>query len=296
MQEPFASDKKQCIVSSLIPTENYLIFTLSFAVRVEGTEKMAYSNIEKGSRTGLEVAAVKLYDCKILLVDDNRELLAMTEDILKRNGYDLVVTAENCKEAIGRFEEENPQLVILDIMLPDGDGFTLFRTLREHSQAPILFLSARDEDNDRLFGLGLGADDYITKPFLPQELVLRVNAILKRSYFSGQGMKPEELLVLGRRKISLQNATVEYEGRQVSLTAKELLLLQKLYRNRGNIVTFDALCQAAWNDNYYGYENTLMVHIRHLREKLEEDPSHPEYLLTARGLGYRLAAERTGGQ
>lgn len=239
---------------------------------------------------------MKLYDCKILLVDDNRELLAMTEDILKRNGYDLVVAAENCGEAVKRFEEERPQLVILDIMLPDGDGFTLFRSLREHSQVPILFLSARDEDNDRLFGLGLGADDYITKPFLPQELVLRVNAILKRSYFSGQGMEPEELLILGRKKISLRNATVEYEGQSVSLTAKELLLLQKLYRNRGNIVTFDALCQAAWNDNYYGYENVLMVHIRHLREKIEEDPSHPEYLLTARGLGYRLVAERAGGQ
>lgn len=239
---------------------------------------------------------MKLYDCKILLVDDNRELLAMTEDILKRNGYDLVVTAENCREAIKRFEEERPQLVILDIMLPDGDGFTLFRSLREHSQVPILFLSARDEDNDRLFGLGLGADDYITKPFLPQELVLRVNAILKRSYFSGQGMEPEELLILGRKKISLRNATVEYEGQSISLTAKELLLLQKLYRNRGNIVTFDALCQAAWNDNYYGYENVLMVHIRHLREKIEEDPSHPQHLLTARGLGYRLAAERAGGQ
>lgn len=239
---------------------------------------------------------MKLYDCKILLVDDNRKLLAMTEEILKRNGYDSVVTAENCREAEKRFEEENPQLVILDIMLPDGDGFTLFRTLRERSQVPILFLSARDEDNDRLFGLGLGADDYITKPFLPQELVLRVNAILKRSYFSGQSMEPEELLVLGRRKISLQNATVECEGESVSLTAKELLLLQKLYRNRGNIVTFDALCQAAWNDDYYGYENVLMVHIRHLREKIEEDPSHPKYLLTARGLGYRLAAEKAGGR
>lgn len=239
---------------------------------------------------------MKLYDCKILLVDDNRELLAMTEDILKRNGYDLVVTAQSCKEAVQRFEEESPQLVILDIMLPDGDGFTLFRSMREHSQVPILFLSARDEDNDRLFGLGLGADDYITKPFLPQELVLRVKAILKRSYFSRQGMEPEELLILGRRKISLRNATVEYEGQCVSLTAKELLLLQKLYHNRGNIVTFDALCQAAWNDDYYGYENVLMVHIRHLREKIEEDPSHPEYLLTARGLGYRLAVERTGGQ
>jgi len=251
----------------------------------------AYSNMEEQ-----EVEAVKLYDCKILLVDDNKELLAMTEDILRRNGYDLVVTAGNCKEAVKRFDEERPQLVILDVMLPDGDGFTLFRTLRERSQAPVLFLSARDEDNDRLFGLGLGADDYITKPFLPQELVLRVNAVLKRSYFFGQGMEPEELLVLGRRKISLRNATVEYAGQSVSLTAKELLLLQKLYRSRGNIVTFDALCQAAWNDNYYGYENVLMVHIRHLREKIEEDPSHPEYLLTVRGLGYRLAAERKGGQ
>lgn len=242
------------------------------------------------------MANMRLYDCKILLVDDNRELLAMTKDILKRNGYDFVVTAENCMEARKRFEEENPQLVILDVMLPDGDGFTLFRALRERSQAPILFLSARDEDNDRLFGLGLGADDYITKPFLPQELVLRVNAILKRSWFSGQGREPEELLVLGRRRISLQNATVECEGESVSLTAKELILLQKLYRNRGNIVTFDALCRAAWNDDYYGYENTLMVHIRHLREKLEEDPSHPEYLLTARGLGYRLAGEKAGGR
>ncbi|MCM1344843.1 MAG: response regulator transcription factor [Muribaculaceae bacterium] len=239
---------------------------------------------------------VNLYDCKILLVDDNRELLAMTEDILKRNGYDLVVTAESCREAEKKFEEERPHLVILDIMLPDGDGFTLFRTLREHSQAPILFLSARDEDNDRLFGLGLGADDYITKPFLPQELALRVSAVLKRSYFSPQGMEPEEALTLGRRKISLRNAVVEWEGQSVSLTAKELLLLQKLSRNRGNIVTFDALCRAAWNDDYYGYENVLMVHIRHLREKIEEDPSHPEYLLTARGLGYRLAAERKDGR
>ena len=239
---------------------------------------------------------MKLYDCKILLVDDNRELLAMTEDILRRNGYDLVVTAESCREAEEKFEKESPQLVILDIMLPDGDGFTLFRTLRERSYVPILFLSARDEDNDRLFGLGLGADDYITKPFLPQELVLRVNAILKRSYFSPQGMETEELLVLGRRRISLRNASVEFDGQSVSLTAKELLLLQKLYRNRGNIVTFDALCQAAWNDNYYGYENVLMVHIRHLREKIEEDPSHPEYLLTVRGLGYRLAAERKDGK
>lgn len=238
---------------------------------------------------------MNLFNCKILLVDDNEELLQMTAAILRKSGYETVLTAASCSEAMVCFEKETPQLVILDIMLPDGDGFTLFRKMRKERETPILFLSARDEDNDRLLGLGLGADDYITKPFLPQELVLRVNAILKRCYFSGrEGAALEELLVLGERKISFQNATVEYRGKITFFTAKELLLLQKLYRNRGNIVTFDALCQAAWNDSYYGYENTLMVHIRHLREKIEDDPSHPRFLLTARGLGYRLLTKEEG--
>lgn len=229
---------------------------------------------------------------KVLVVEDDEIIREGLKFALLQENYE-VLSAPNVSEAMEQIRNcRDIGFYLLDIMLPDGDGFTLFRTLRERSQAPILFLSARDEDNDRLFGLGLGADDYITKPFLPQELVLRVNAILKRSFFSAQSMELEELLILGARRISLRNATVEYEGQSVSLTAKELLLLQKLYHNRGNIVTFDALCQAAWNDNYYGYENVLMVHIRHLREKIEEDPSHPQYLLTARGLGYRLAVER----
>lgn len=234
---------------------------------------------------------MNLYDCKILLVDDNTELAEMTKGILKKNGYSTVFTAEDCGEGMKLYLAERPDLVILDVMLPDGDGFTLFRKMREVSAIPILFLSARDQDNDRLFGLGLGADDYITKPFLPEELVLRVGAILKRSYFR-QGNREETTLCLSGRKISLENATVEYRGQVTALTAKELLLLKKLAANRGNIVTFDALCQAVWNDNYYGYENSLMVHIRHLREKIEHDPSHPEWILTARGIGYRLAKER----
>lgn len=233
---------------------------------------------------------MNLYDCKILLVDDNTELAEMTKGILQKHGYGTVFTAENCGEGMKLFLEESPDLVILDVMLPDGDGFTLFRKMREDSMIPILFLSAKDEDNDRLFGLGLGADDYITKPFLPEELVLRVGAILKRSYFR-QGNREEGQLCLSGRKISFENATVEYRGQTTTLTAKELLLLKKLTANRGNIVTFDALCQAVWNDNYYGYENSLMVHIRHLREKIENDPSHPEWILTARGIGYRLAKE-----
>lgn len=235
---------------------------------------------------------MNIYNCKILLVDDNRELAKMTADILRKSGYETVVTAYSCGEGMDAFRREKPELVILDIMLPDGDGFTLFRRMRETSMLPILFLSARDEDNDRLFGLGLGADDYITKPFLPQELVLRVNAILKRSYFQNQeALREADVIELSGRRISLENATVEYQGETTMLTAKELLLLKKLYANRGNVVTFDAICQAVWNDSYYGYENSLMVHIRHLREKIEEDPSHPRWILTARGIGYRLAKE-----
>ena len=139
---------------------------------------------------------MNLYDCKILLIDDNKELTSMICGILKKNGFDTVYTAGDCSSGMEVFLREQPQLVILDIMLPDGDGFTLFRRLREQSQAPILFLSAKDEDNDRLFGLGLGADDYITKPFLPQELILRIQAILKRVYFSYFQPPSEELSLI----------------------------------------------------------------------------------------------------
>ena len=232
---------------------------------------------------------MNLYDCKILLIDDNAELVSMISGILTKSGFESIYTAGSCSSGLEVFLKEEPQLVILDIMLPDGDGFTLFRRLREQSQVPILFLSARDEDNDRLFGLGLGADDYITKPFLPQELLLRIHAILKRVYFSSvQLPKEEKVLILGKREVSFENAQVTAEGISVSLTAKELLLLKKLNQNRGKIVTFDAICQAVWEDSYYGYENTLMVHIRHLREKIEKDPNHPLLILTVWGTGYRM--------
>lgn len=239
---------------------------------------------------------MNLYDSKILLVDDNRELAAMIQNILRRSGYIHVDCAESCAEGMRKFCLEEPQLVILDIMLPDGDGFSLFRKMREKAETPILFLSAKDEDNDRLFGLGLGADDYITKPFLSQELILRVGAVLKRAYFmpgkTGPGSAEEvPVLKLGGHEISFSNASVAYGKKTLSLTAKELQILKKLNENRGKIVTFDALCMAVWGDAYYGYENTLMVHIRHLREKIEDDPSSPKWLLTARGLGYRLKKE-----
>lgn len=226
---------------------------------------------------------------KILAVDDNAELVSMIASILKENGYEKVTVAKSAREGLLAFREIRPDLVILDVMLPDGDGFTLFQQMREESQVPILFLSAKDEDEDRLFGLGLGADDYITKPFLPKELILRVRAVLKRTYHaSHERRETERVIRLGGHEILPERAVVRFRGEETTFTAKELALFLKLYENRGRIVTFDALCNAVWGDSYYGYENTLMVHIRHLREKIEEEPSHPKRLLTVRGLGYRL--------
>lgn len=238
-----------------------------------------------------------LYACDILLVDDNRELQEMLRELLEREGYRRLRQAYSCEGARLLFAQREPDLVILDVMLPDGDGFSLFQEFREGTEVPILFLSAKDEDNDRLRGLRSGADDYITKPFLPQELLLRIQAVLKRVYMRPvlQAQK-EQTARVGRCRVDLRNAVVDRDGQQARLTAKELLLFRKLWENRGNIVTFDALCQAVWDDDHYGYENTLMVHIRRLREKIEEDPSHPQWIRTARGLGYRLEAEGREGR
>lgn len=266
------------------------MFSLNFSGKDEIGRKVFYN---KNKYTEKEGNSMNIYDRKILMVDDNQELVVMIRRILEQSGYKNVVSAHSVAEGFRIFKEEKPELVILDVMLPDGDGFSLFCKMREISSVPILFLSAKDEDQDRLFGLGLGADDYITKPFLPQELILRVGAILKRAYqFSGK--KEETVLRLGERIVDFDRASVSCHGEETFFTAKELALLKKLCENRGKIVTFDALCYAAWGDSYYGYENTLMVHIRHLREKIEEEPSSPKWILTVRGIGYRLSAEEAG--
>ena len=248
---------------------------------------------------------MNLYDCKILLVDDEKALREMVCGFLRHAGFRHVMMAENCKTAEEQFLIEEPHLILLDVMLPDGDGFSLFKKLRQTSEVPVIFLSARDEDENRLRGLGLGADDYITKPFLPEELTLRVTAVLKRVY-RVKSMQEEEIIALGKCQVDLGSGVVRWNrdsencvadgkrdgvngaDRETMLTAKEYAILQKLAQERGRIVTIDALCDAVWQEENYGYENTLVVHIRRLREKIEEDPSHPQYLLTVRGLGYRL--------
>ena len=235
---------------------------------------------------------------KILLVDDEKTLREMVCGFLLRAGFLHVLTAADCREARELFHQETPHLVLLDVMMPDGDGFSLFEELQKDAEIPVIFLSARDEDESRLRGLGLGADDYITKPFLPEELTLRVTAVLKRVY--RVKFVQEEMIALGKCQVDMGSGLVHWnpvahEDRdeavrngELTLTAKEYAILQKLAQERGRIVTIDALCDAVWREENYGYENTLVVHIRRLREKIEEDPSHPKYLLTVRGLGYRL--------
>ncbi|MCI8292422.1 MAG: response regulator transcription factor [Hespellia sp.] len=220
---------------------------------------------------------------KILLVDDEAELLRMVTDILVQDGYTEIRTAGCVNDALRICREWGPDFAVLDVMLPDGDGFMLFTKLREIADFPVLFLTARGEDEDKFQGLGLGADDYMVKPFLPKELTLRLGAILRRCY-----KEESPLVMLEGSQVDFERAEVIREEGIVSLTAKEYDILVALYRNAGRIVTIDQLCEAAWGDNPYGYENSLMAHIRRIREKIERNPSKPVSLLTVKGLGYKL--------
>lgn len=228
-----------------------------------------------------------LRDKRILVVDDEEELLEMVVSILKEDGFWNIRTAASVKDALEAAGVFKPELTILDVMLPDGSGFSLMERLKAQADYPVLFLTARGEADDRLTGLGLGADDYMVKPFLPRELIFRVTAILRRSY------KEEDPLVkLQESVIDFSRGEVVRGGEHIPLTAKEHALLSALYRNAGRIVTIDALCEAAWGDNPYGYENSLMAHIRRIREKIEVCPSQPVSLVTVKGLGYKLMVER----
>ncbi|MCM1125946.1 MAG: response regulator transcription factor [Lachnospiraceae bacterium] len=223
---------------------------------------------------------------RILLVDDEQKLLDMVFEILTEYGFENVRTADSISRALEEAREFRPELAILDVMLPDGDGFQLLEQLKRDRDHPVLFLTARGEEEGKFKGFGLGADDYMVKPFLPKELCFRVMAVLRRSY------KEENPLVrLRGSQIDFSRAEVIKNGEQIPLTAKEYELLSALYRGAGRIVTIDALCEAAWGDNPFGYENSLMAHIRRIREKIEQNPSQPVSLVTVKGLGYKLIVE-----
>ena len=215
---------------------------------------------------------------KILLVDDDRDLLAMLCSIFRRAGYTDLVTASSGQEALQIWREQQPALIVLDVMMPGMDGFAVLREIRRTSRVPVLMLTARGEAEDRIEGLETGAD-----AFLPRELLLRVGAILHRTY-----PEPNRKVELAASTVDLEKAEVWKDGEQTPLTAKELQLFEKLYENAGRIVTTGILCETICGEFWQGYESTLSTHIRHLREKIEANPSKPVSLVTAKGLGYRL--------
>ncbi|HJA93289.1 MAG TPA: response regulator transcription factor [Candidatus Eisenbergiella merdipullorum] len=220
---------------------------------------------------------------KILLVDDDCDLLEMLCSIFQRAGYSELLTASSGKEALRMWRENQPDMIVLDVMMPDMDGFSVLKEIRRTSRVPVLMLTARGEAEDRIEGLEIGADDYLAKPFLPKELLLRVGAILGRAC-----PQQNKLVELASSTVDMANATVEKGGKQLALTAKEMQLFEKLYQNAGRIVTTGILCETICGEFWQGYESTLSTHIRHLREKIEENPSRPVSLVTIKGLGYRL--------
>lgn len=219
----------------------------------------------------------------ILVVDDETELLEMVKSIFERAGFTQVLTAASGETALKMCKEKQLDMVILDVMMPGMDGFATLRELRKTSKVPVLMLTARGEAEDKFTGFENGADDYLLKPFLPKELLFRVQAILKRVY-----PEKERKVFFDAATVDLERAMVQRNGKRISLTAKEFQLFEKLYENAGRIVTTGALCQAICGDYWQGYESTLATHIRHLREKIEENPSKPVALMTIKGIGYRL--------
>jgi DNA-binding response OmpR family regulator len=224
---------------------------------------------------------------RILLVDDEQAVQTLLAYPLRKEGYE-VVAATTGQEALERFREGKFDLVVLDVMLPQLDGFDVCRELRAKSTVPIIMLTAKAEEFDKVLGLELGADDYITKPFSLREFRSRVRAVLRRAERSRNGDGAEEPLEDADLRIDFAKRTVEMRSVPVRLTYVEFEILSSLARNPGRVFSRTMLLERLWGDSAYRDPRTIDVHIRHLREKLEQDPKEPEYLFTVRGVGYHF--------
>ena len=230
-----------------------------------------------------------VHEARLLIVDDEPELRRMLVSILRGDGYADVHEAAAAAEAMEKALRLRPDALILDVMLPDGDGFSLFRDLRTFTQAPVLFLSARDEDEARLRGLGLGADDYMTKPFSPSELVARVKAHLARyTRLVSSNQKTNDIVEIRGIRIDKTARRVFINGVEKPFTTKEFDLLTFLAENPNHVFTKEELFREIWDMDSIGDIATVTVHIKKIREKIETDTANPQYIETIWGVGYRF--------
>ena len=221
----------------------------------------------------------------VLIVDDEKTLVKALTFNLEKEGF-KVEPAYDGEEAMEKVFSLKPDIVVLDLMLPEIDGFEVCRQIRKKLEVPIIMLTARSEDIDKVLGLELGADDYLTKPFNSRELVARIKSILRRSADYEQEAKKQ--IQIGKLHIDLLQHRVRLDGKDISLTSKEFALLSFLAVNAGNVYSREQLLEQVWGYDYYGDVRTVDVHIRHLREKLEDDPANPHLIITVWGTGYKI--------
>jgi two-component system response regulator RegX3 len=224
---------------------------------------------------------------RVLVVEDEESFSDALSYMLRREGYEVEI-AETGPDALTAFDRNGADLVLLDLMLPGLSGTEVCRELRSRSKVPIIMVTARDSEVDKVVGLELGADDYVTKPFSSRELVARVRAVLRR------GNEPDDLVTgavdAGPVRMDVERHVVTVDGRPVSLPLKEFDLLELLLRNAGRVLTRGQLIDRVWGSDYVGDTKTLDVHVKRLRSKIEPDPGNPKYLVTVRGLGYKFDA------
>jgi two-component system response regulator RegX3 len=223
---------------------------------------------------------------KILVVEDEESVLDPLELLLTKEGYSIV-TARDGKEALEKFDQSSPDLILLDLMLPEISGTQVCRQIRSKSSVPIIMLTAKDTEVDKVVGLELGADDYIVKPYSKAELVARIKAVLRRQS-SGSDSTDLGVISAGPVKIDIDRHLVTINGITISLPLKEFELLEFLVRNSGRVLTRTQLIDRVWGSDYFGDTKTLDVHVKRLRTKIEEDPANPVYIQTIRGLGYKF--------
>jgi two-component system response regulator RegX3 len=224
---------------------------------------------------------------RILVVEDEEALADSVRYNLEREGYSVSVAGDG-RRALERFRSDAPSLVILDLMLPEISGLDVCRMIRSESEVPIIMVTAKDSEADKVAGLELGADDYVTKPFSMRELVSRVRANLRRVRSGVPVVQSEEVLVGGPVRLDVARHEVSVRGEVVPMPPKEFELLEAFLRRKGRLLTRDLLIEDVWGSDYFGDTRTLDVHVKRLRRKIETDPHHPAHLLTVRGLGYKF--------